>query len=109
LQGEQYAGVAEALRGGDVDAADLVPAERLLLEFVETITRHAYRVTDEQVDGLRAAGWHDEQIAEATYVAALFNLFVRLADTFDIHPDPAIEPSGVPRAVTGTPAASEDS
>lgn len=97
-------GVAEALRAGDLDAAGLAPAERLLLEFVGTVTRHAYRVTDEQVDGLRAAGWKDEQIAEATYVAALFNLFVRLADTFDIHPDPTIEPSGVPPAVTDTDA-----
>ncbi len=61
-------------------------AERQLLEFVGTLTRHAYRITDDQVDGLRQAGWSDEQIAEAVYDGALFNLFVRLADAFDIHP-----------------------
>lgn len=104
MQGEQYAAVAEALRAGDLDAAELDRPERLLLEFVGTVTRHAYRVSDEQVQELRNAGWTDEQIAEATYVAALFNLFVRLADTFDIHPDPAIEPTGIPRAVTEGPA-----
>ena len=30
---------------------------------VETITRHAYRTTDEQVLGLREHGWSDPQIA----------------------------------------------
>jgi alkylhydroperoxidase family enzyme len=98
LQGEQFEGVAEALRNGDLDAAGLPEPERRLLEFAETITRAAYKVTDEQVQGLREVGWTDEQIAEAAYVAALFNLFVRLADTFGIEPPAAYEPTGVPRA-----------
>jgi alkylhydroperoxidase family enzyme len=100
LQGEQFQGAAEALRNGDLDAAGLTPQEHLLLEFVCTIARAAYRVTDEQVQGLRDAGWTDEQIAEAAYVAALFSLFVRLADTFDIEPPAAYEPNGIPSAVT---------
>ena len=86
MQGEAYGKVADALREGDLDAADLDGPHRLLLEFVETITKHAYRVTDEQVQGLRDAGWSDEQIAETVYVTALFNLFVRLADAFAIEP-----------------------
>jgi hypothetical protein len=45
-------------------------------------------------------GWSDEQIAEAAYVAALFSLFVRLADTFDIEPPAVYEPNGIPAAVT---------
>jgi len=90
--------VAEALRRGDLDGAELDRPHRLLLEFVETITRHAYRVTDEQVQGLRAAGWSDEQIAEAVYDAALFNLFVRLADAFGIYPPAIYEPHGIPEA-----------
>jgi alkylhydroperoxidase family enzyme len=98
LQGEQFEGVAEALRNGDLEAAGLPPAERLLLEFAATITRAAYKVTDEQVQGLRDVGWTDEQIAEAAYVAALFNLFVRLADTFGIEPPAMYEPGGIPRA-----------
>jgi len=43
-------------------------------------------------------GWSDEQIAEAAYDAALFNLFVRLADTFGIEPPAIYEPDGVPSA-----------
>ena len=96
MQGEQYSKAAAALRDGDLDAADLTPKHRLLLEFVETLTRHAYRITDEQVQRLREAGWTDAQIAEAVYDGALFNLFVRLADAFDIHPDPSYDAAGVP-------------
>ena len=100
MQGEQFKGVADALRNGDLDAAGLQAPERLLLEFVATITDAAYKVTDEQVQGLREVGWTDEQIGEAAYVASLFNLFVRLADTFGIEPPAAYEPTGIPRAAT---------
>ena len=100
MQGEAFGGVADALRDGDLDAAGLGTPERLLLEFAGTIARAAYRVTDEQVQGLRDAGWTEEQIAEAAYVASLFSLFVRLADTFGIEPPPAYEPNGIPAAVT---------
>jgi alkylhydroperoxidase family enzyme len=100
LQGEQFGEVAKALRDGDLARAPVSPAERLLLEFVGTLTRHAYRITDEQVQGLRDMGWTDAQIAEAVYDGALFNLFVRLADAFDIHPPAVMDPDGVPAAVT---------
>ncbi len=90
--------MAEALRRGD-PVPDLDEPHRLMLAFVETITHHAYRVTDEQVQGLREAGWSDEQIAECVYVTALFNLFVRLADAFGIEPPAAYEPDGVPPVV----------
>jgi len=103
LQGEAYGPVAEALRNGDLDAAGLDRPHRLLLDFVETITRHAYRVTDERVQELRDAGWSDEQIAEAAYDAALFNLFVRLADTFGIEPPAIYEPNGVPAGAAPSP------
>ena len=98
MQGAHYAEAASALRRGDLAAADVTPAERKLLEFVETISRHAYKVTDEQVQGLRDVGWSDEQIAEAVYDAALFSLFVRLADAFDIEPPALYEPEGIPEA-----------
>ena len=98
MQGETYTKTAEALKNGDLDAAGLDERHQMLMAFVETITRHAYKVTDEQVQGLRDAGWTDEQIAETAYDAALFNLFTRLADTFDIQPPPMYEPDGPPRA-----------
>jgi len=98
LQGEKFGQAADALRNGDLDGAGLARPERLLLEFAGTIAHGAYRVTDEQVQGLREAGWTDEQIAEGAYVAALFSMFVRLADTFDIEPPAVYEPNGIPAA-----------
>jgi alkylhydroperoxidase family enzyme len=92
--------MAEALRNGDLFGAGLSPPDHLLLEFVATISRAAYEVTDGQVQGLRDAGWTDEQIAEAAYEAALFSLFVRLADTFGIEPPSVYEPKGIPGAAS---------
>ena len=48
---------------------------------------------------LRDAGWSDPQIAEAVYVGALFNLFVRLADAFDIYPPATYDPEGIPAII----------
>ncbi len=98
MQGQEFGQAAEALRNGDLDGAGLDKPERLLLEFAGTIAKAAYRVTDEQVQGLRDVGWTDEQVAEGAYVAALFSMFVRLADTFDIEPPAVYEPTGIPAA-----------
>lgn len=83
MQGETDA-VVEALASGDLDAAAVAPAERALLRLVETITRHAYRTTDRDVQAVRDAGWTDAQIAEAVYITALFAFFNRVADAFGI-------------------------
>ncbi len=48
------------------------------------MTRHAYKITPEDVEGLREFGYSDEQIAEMVYVAALFNLLNKTADAFGI-------------------------
>ncbi|MDQ4033723.1 MAG: carboxymuconolactone decarboxylase family protein, partial [Actinomycetota bacterium] len=93
----QYNQTAQALREGDLETAGLSTTERLLLEFVGTLTRHAHHITDEQVQGLRDAGWTDAQIAEAVYEAALLNFFNRIADAFDIRPPVAPDPIDPPR------------
>jgi alkylhydroperoxidase family enzyme len=56
----------------------------VLLEYVKLITEAAYRSTAEDVEKLRAAGWKEEQISEAVYIAALFAFFNRVADAFGI-------------------------
>jgi alkylhydroperoxidase family enzyme len=68
----------------DLDGAGLDTAETALLRFVETVTRHAYRTTDAQVDELRGLGWTDPQIAECVYITALFAFFNRVADAFGL-------------------------
>jgi alkylhydroperoxidase family enzyme len=54
------------------------------MAYVELITNAAYRSTPEDVEKLRAAGWKEEQIAEAVYITALFAFFNRVADAFGV-------------------------
>jgi alkylhydroperoxidase family enzyme len=74
----------KAIFEGKLGEAGLTPAERVLMEYVKSITRAAYRSTAEDVQKLRDAGWKEEQIAEAVYITALFAFFNRVADAFGI-------------------------
>jgi len=56
------------------------------MDYVKLITDAAYRSTFEDVEKLRAAGWEEEQIAEAVYITALFAFFNRVADAFGVPP-----------------------
>ncbi len=76
----------KAIFEGKLDEAELTSAERALMDYVESITRAAYRSTAEDVQRLRDAGWAENQIAEAVYVTALFAFFNRVADAFGIAP-----------------------
>jgi alkylhydroperoxidase family enzyme len=57
------------------------------LQYVELITRAAYRSTAEDVEKLRVVGWKEEEISEAVYIAALFAFFNRVADAFGVPQD----------------------
>jgi alkylhydroperoxidase family enzyme len=57
-----------------------------MLEFARKITFDAYKITLDDTEPLRAAGWNEEQIAEAVYIAAMFAFFNRVADAFGIEP-----------------------
>ncbi len=83
MQGADAA-AAEALGSGDLDRAPLPASERALLEFVRTVTQHAYRTGDAEVQRLRDHGWTDPQIAETVYITALFAFFNRVADAFGL-------------------------
>ncbi len=83
LQGEDDQTVT-ALSRGDLSAASVSDAERVLLELVQLVTQHAYRTTDDDVQRLRDAGWNDNQIAETVYITALFAFFNRVADAFGL-------------------------
>jgi len=55
-----------AYAGGDEAS---IPEE--LRPYVDKVARNAYKVTDEDVDGLRAAGYSGDAIFELTLAAAL--------------------------------------
>jgi alkylhydroperoxidase family enzyme len=67
-----------------LEEAGLTPAERVLLDYAELITRDAARSTADDVQKARDAGWTEDQIAEAVYVTALFAFFNRVADAFGV-------------------------
>ena len=69
---------------GNLDEADLSPAERALLDYVTKVTEAACRTTPEDVQTLRNHGWTEPQIAEAVYITAMFAFFNRVADAFGI-------------------------
>ena len=62
---------SSGLGGGPAAAAlaDDLPAD--LRAYVDTIARHAHRVTGEDVDALRRAGWSEDAIFEISISAAL--------------------------------------
>jgi alkylhydroperoxidase family enzyme len=50
---------------------------------VEKVARHAYKVTDADVDGLREAGYSEDAIFEVTLAAALGAAHARLSAGLD--------------------------
>jgi hypothetical protein len=43
------------------------------MAYVKKVTRHAYKTTDTNVDGLKGCGLSKGEVLEATRVAELFN------------------------------------
>ena len=76
----------QALAVGDLEAAKLTPAERILIDYVTKVTQAAYKTTADDVQDLRDAGYSEPQIAEAVYITAMFAFFNRVADAFGIPP-----------------------
>lgn len=58
---------------------------KALLRLCLKLTQHAYKVTDEDIDGLRESGLSDDEILEGVFVACQFNAVDRLADTFGVY------------------------
>jgi len=69
----------------DVSGSPLLDAKtKQLLQYAEKATRHAYRITEEDVQRLHKAGCSDEEILEATLAVALFNFMDRVADALGV-------------------------
>ena len=84
----------------------MTAAERELLTFIDTLSRHAHRINDQMVANLREFGWTDPQIAEAVYIGSFFSMMVRIADAFAALPPPVTDADGIPNAVVGAKSAS---
>ncbi|MGH7805271.1 MAG: carboxymuconolactone decarboxylase family protein [Candidatus Binatia bacterium] len=68
----------------DFRNAGLEPRMVALLEFAEKLSLAPYKIVDEDVARLKALGWDEEAVVQATHVIGIFNYLVRLADAFGI-------------------------
>jgi uncharacterized peroxidase-related enzyme len=75
--------LVEAIRR-DYRTAPIEPRDRVMLEYVEELTRDATRVTPEHHDRLRAAGYDDVGILQITLIASWFNYINRVADALGV-------------------------
>ena len=83
LQGQDQKDV-DAIASGSVELSALPAKERLLMDYVRTLTLEPAKVRDVDIEGLRKAGWSDEQIFEASFVTSLFAFFNRMADAYGL-------------------------
>jgi alkylhydroperoxidase family enzyme len=60
--------------------AGLTPAEVAMLDVVEKIVLHAYKVTREDIDGLRRHGLTDEDIVDIVLAAAARSFMSKALD-----------------------------
>jgi uncharacterized peroxidase-related enzyme len=68
----------------DYTTAPVTPQERVMLDYVVTLTKDATRVTKEDHDRLRSAGFDDRAILQITLIAAWFNYINRAADALGV-------------------------
>ncbi len=65
----------------DYRTAPIPEKLRAMLAFLEKLTLRPDEIGPDDVAPLRAAGLHDEEIADAIHVCALFNVINRVADS----------------------------
>ena len=74
----------------DYRAAGLPPAEVTMMAFAEKMTLHAYQITADDVQGLKAHGFSDEEILDIALVAAARNFFSKTLDALGAELDPEL-------------------
>jgi uncharacterized peroxidase-related enzyme len=71
----------------DWRTAPLSQKEKALIAYAEKLTRAPSAMNEVDIQELRACGWTDEDIHDATQVTAYFNYINRLADALGAEPD----------------------
>lgn len=74
----------------DWRACPFTPAARVLLEFVEKVTRTPARMCEQDVQRLREAGYSDRAIHDAVQAAAYFAYINRVADALGVRSEPGL-------------------
>jgi uncharacterized peroxidase-related enzyme len=76
----------------DWRSAPLSPEDRALCTYAAKLTGRQAEMTPADLDALRAAGFDDRAIHDATQVIAYFNYITRVADALGVEPETFIDP-----------------
>ena len=71
----------------DYTTAPITAAERVMLDYVVTLTKDATKIRREDHDRLREAGFDDQAILQITLIASWFNYINRVADALGVGRD----------------------
>ncbi len=69
-------------------SADLTPRWRALLSFASRVNQPGFVASDEELSGLRAAGFSDDDVWDIAAIAAFFGFSNRMAGLVDMRPNP---------------------
>ena len=83
-QGAEYHQAARGLYHGNLDEANLSPADAQLIAYAEKLTLSPATIDDADIAMLHTAGFSDEQVWEATFTVSIFALFNRMADAYGL-------------------------
>ena len=72
--------------------ATLDPRDSSLCRFAEKLTRTPAKMTEQDVEELRAVGFDDVAIHDAIQVVSYFNYINRVADAVRVELEPEMEP-----------------
>ena len=69
----------------DVESSPLDERHKTLFRFIDKVNHDSPRITPEDLNLARAAGWSDEALYFAITVCALFNFYNRWIDASGVH------------------------
>ena len=75
--------MAEALEK-DYASAPISAQDRVMLDHVIKLTKDATKVSKDDIEGLRKAGFDDRGILQITLIASWFNYINRVADALGV-------------------------
>jgi uncharacterized peroxidase-related enzyme len=68
----------------DYTRAPISEQDRVMLDYVAQLTRDATRISREDHERLRAAGFDDKAVLQITLIASWFNYINRVADSLGV-------------------------
>jgi uncharacterized peroxidase-related enzyme len=74
----------QTLSNANLDSPSLTLRERRMLEFVGKVTIESHKISPDDINLMKSAGWAQQEIAEAVHITALFAYFNRVANTFGL-------------------------